>query len=303
MRIAVAAIHMYTSWTPKGNPDDASMTLLLLLFLAGPMTVTGLSMILFWYEVAASPHRKTLERISCGRLTELTARCFLQSLASQVFALATYWLGLVPTLWRPHKPVKGPAIIFVHGLYHSAAAWILFRRWFIRAGRTNIHAWSYNSLTRDVPSLARHLTGLIRDVAAANPGHPLVLIGHSMGGLIIRLALADPATPPVAGVITMGTPHRGSKLAAFGLGRTARSLLCGSELIRELNRTAVTRGIPFLSLASPTDNMVMPPMCLCAPRGAAWQEEVTAPVTHVAMLYDRRLARRCLRFITKVCAD
>ncbi len=279
------------------------MTVLLLLFLAGPLTITSLTIILFWYEVATSPHRKTLERISCGRLYELTARCFLQSLSSQAFALASYWLCLVPALWRPRRPAKGPAIVLVHGLYHSAAAWILFRRWFARAGRTNVHAFSYNSLTQDVPSLAKRLTAIVRRVADENPGRQVFLIGHSMGGLIIRLALADPATPPVAGVITLGTPHRGSKLAAFGIGRTARSLICGSPLIRELNRTAVTRGVPFLSLASPTDNMVMPPLGLRAPRGADWQEEVTAPVTHVAMLYDRRLARRCLRFIKEVGED
>ncbi len=50
--------------------------------------------------------------------------------------------------------------------------------------------------------LARHL--------ATEPARDLTVIGHSMGGLIARIALRSTSGPRIQRLVTLGTPHRGS---------------------------------------------------------------------------------------------
>ena len=67
---------------------------------------------------------------------------------------------------------------------------------------------------------AAHLAGLLRDLAAANPGVPIDVIGHSMGGLVARGALAlhsTPPEPPVERLITIATPHGGADIAQLAV--------------------------------------------------------------------------------------
>ncbi len=75
------------------------------------------------------------------------------------------------------------------------------------------------------------LSGLLRDLTEAWPVQveQLVLVGHSMGGLIIRAACAVRTDEPcswdrlVSDVVTLGTPHLGAPLAG-GVGAGARAL-------------------------------------------------------------------------------
>jgi hypothetical protein len=75
------------------------------------------------------------------------------------------------------------------------------------------------------------LAALLRDLVAAWPAavESLALVGHSMGGLLLRAACAvalDEAeswTARVAHVVTLGTPHLGAPLAG-GVGHGARAL-------------------------------------------------------------------------------
>lgn len=84
----------------------------------------------------------------------------------------------------------------------------------------------YNSGASIAGNGAR-LAGLLAEVVAAWPGavEDILLVGHSMGGLVIHVALdlADPSwTPLVSGVITLGSPAEGAPLARMA-GTVARS--------------------------------------------------------------------------------
>ena len=53
----------------------------------------------------------------------------------------------------------------------------------------------------------------------------MVLIGHSLGGLLIKSVLNHPDLADHIGlVITLATPHQGSVLAGLAMGRLGRSL-------------------------------------------------------------------------------
>jgi pimeloyl-ACP methyl ester carboxylesterase len=125
-------------------------------------------------------------------------------------------------------------VVFIHGLAVTETAWTLnaeaawgdpnvtyASRLEAELGYTPIFV-RYNSglhISENGRELARHLEALVQ--AAPTPVRALVLVGHSMGGLLARSAThyaeADAAWLRVlTHVFTLGTPHQGSPLEKAG---------------------------------------------------------------------------------------
>lgn len=165
----------------------------------------------------------------------------------------------VPMSARVAGEVTPFPVVFVHGLCESGAAWA------IRAER---HGGTYAS--RVVDGLGRtpvfityntgvgvrengaRLSALLEDLVSGwpVPVEGLALVGHSMGGLVIRAAAADGGSwvEHVDTTVSLGTPHRGAPLAqaaelavrALGVAPEARPfgavLDARSAGIRDLER-------------------------------------------------------------------
>lgn len=277
-----------------------TLLVILLIPLIAAFSVGLLSYVFYWYEVASSPHRAVFERAAAGHPWRLASRLIVLAMRAQLAAYASTLLGLWPGMYRPRQSRsgtdEGTPVIFVHGLYHSAGGWIALRRRFLRAGVRNLYALTYNSLRDSVPDISLQLAQRVREVLAAHPGRKVFLVGHSTGGLVIRLTLADPEMAAhAAGAATLGAPHHGSKLAALGVGRTARDLLWGGEFIRRLNAMPHP-DLPVLSLYTNFDNMVLPPESARIPDGAPWREEAVGLSSHVGLLFNSKAAELILAF-------
>jgi pimeloyl-ACP methyl ester carboxylesterase len=132
---------------------------------------------------------------------------------------------------------SGRLVVFLHGLCENESYWRLHRE---RTGTTYGEALAEEGWT---PVYLRANTGLpirengvalaalLRDVVASWPVEVerIALVGHSMGGLIMRaalnvLALEGPAwADRVTDVVTLGAPHRGAPIA-WGIGHGSRLL-------------------------------------------------------------------------------
>lgn len=78
------------------------------------------------------------------------------------------------------------------------------------------------SPTSGVIDRAKQLRDFIR---AHSPGEPVHLIAHSMGGLDARYMISHlDMGPHVLTLTTIGTPHRGTSFADWGIGRLERIL-------------------------------------------------------------------------------
>ena len=262
--------------------------------------VSGLTYILFWYEAANPPHPS--HRATCEGTPGL-ARCvalgFLSSVSSQLMVYLTYPFGFAKRLWKPapSPSCSRPPVLLVHGLYHNASAWHLYKWWLRRRGYEKVFAWSYNTVKNDFWQLADQLKGVVREAAGLCGGEPVILVGHSLGGLLTRAAIADPQTAKlVRAAVILGAPNKGSKLSALALGRLGRSLKYGGPLARKLNAMPAPRDLPKLNVYSPLDNMVLPTSSLEIGQDG-WMEEQTAPISHVSMLYHIPTIRMVLDFL------
>ena len=149
--------------------------------------------------------------------------------------------------------------VFLHGLAETEKSWLrqasrsepYGRRLQAEFGYTPVYV-RYNT-GRHVSDNGHDLAGLLDDLTAAWPHEiqEILLVGHSMGGLVIRSAChygAEASAPwveRVRHVFYLGSPHLGAPLAraaglaGWALGRVAETrpfadLLTGSSAIRDL---------------------------------------------------------------------
>jgi triacylglycerol esterase/lipase EstA (alpha/beta hydrolase family) len=117
---------------------------------------------------------------------------------------------------------------------------------------------------------------LVTDAAALNAavgralraGAPSVdVIGYSAGGLVALLwAQQDGGSHLARRVVTLGSPFHGTALAADAAGvvpgacpAACQQLVPGSSLLARLDATGVPGRLPWLSLWSTDDRVVLPP--------------------------------------------
>jgi triacylglycerol lipase len=260
----------------------------------------------FWYETANSSYRQRLEELSQGHPGRMVLRGILSGVLSQLMVVLCFPLQWWQSLWQPRSrpSPEHPPIFLVHGIYHNASAWTLYRWWLRGAGFTDIYAFSYNSLTKGFDQIQQHFDQWVQaTMAERHSGQRALMIGHSLGGLIIRAHLSNAdAARRVAAVVTLGTPYQGSKLAVLGISRLAWALIFRGPLSRQLEDLPQPQGVDRLAVLSPVDNMVLPHEALRTAQ-VGWQYLETSPVSHVALLYHRPTARRVIEFLKQFIAS
>ena len=273
----------------------AALLLMLRFLLLVSICVSLATYSFFWYENAWSA-RFSLDRGAKLRLMVL--RGLLSSIVSITLIMVFYPLGLFRRFWDPKDIcAAGPVIILTHGLYHNASAWLLFRSRLRKAGFKNVFVVNYGSFFTSFEKILQKFEKFVTGARKAVPDQPVYLIGHSLGGLLSRVyaeRARDGAIP--AAVITMGSPHQGSKVAAFGPGKLAKSLLYRGPLFTELERGPPRLPCSGIALFSPVDNMVLPSEAMKAPY-PGWVYYETDPLSHAAMLYSKSVAKKVIEIL------
>ncbi len=253
----------------------------------------------FWYETFNSSHLEYLRQLSKGRVGRWVLRGIVTSFVSQNLTVLFFPLRFWTRLWdpKPDPSCPRPPVILIHGLYHNVSAWILYRRLLMGKGFRNTYAFGYSSLNTNFQELLEKLDQKIQTLAERFPNQHMVLVGHSLGGLLARVYAEDPSnSKKIAAVVTLGAPHQGSKLAAFGAVKLARSLSYRGKLFEELESKGGLSDIPCLAIYSPIDNMVLPNESLHVAH-SGWSHLESYPISHVSMLYHRRLAKLVLEYL------
>jgi len=183
---------------------------------------------------AQSPDAPSIERSPAGRLVVSALNgAFGDMLTRRHNALALRMavrrhgrdLDLSRAELRAAYPNAKPRLaVFVHGLCETDDAWMLGagrhvpygHRMEIELGYTPVYL-RYNS-GRHISENGRELAALLERLVANwhEPVHEVVLIGHSVGGLVARSAChygaGTTCVDKVRHVFTLGTPHRGAPL-------------------------------------------------------------------------------------------
>ncbi len=217
----------------------------------------------------------------------------LKAVAADCIVLPSCLLALLP---EREKFMPGTPVLMVHGLYHNKSAWTVFRRRLEQAGFSNLHTFQYNSFTKDFDAALAGMESKLDQLLASNPHRRVILVGHSLGGLVLRCVAGKPAyRNRVAALITLGSPHKGSDLAWLGGNRMARALIPGRYISQTVERTS-DPDCPRLGIYTLTDDYVFPLDKLRTGR-PGWQEHVCSPMSHVWMLFSKEVAETVIEFL------
>jgi triacylglycerol lipase len=174
----------------------------------------------------------------------------------RVFIFRQPWTTTAPTLLAATGASKKVPVVLVHGYLCNHRIWDDM----VEVLRTNGHdVFAVNlepvfcSIDGYAPIIERAVSELLRH----SRQQQVALVGHSMGGLAIRAWLRVHGSQRVARIITLGTPHAGTKIARGTPTANGRQMNWRSGWLQEL-ATVETEAIRTLMLIglSPQDNIV-----------------------------------------------
>ena len=212
------------------------------------------------------------------------------------------WLPLENSVLRadpPFRPSPRVPIVVVHGYFSNRGTLCSLVRALDAAGAGPVFAPSLPAILAPIESFAAHLERVVREVTEATGQPRVVLVCHSMGGLVARAYLRTHGPARVAALITLASPHHGTVLAALGIGTNGRQMRAGSDFLRDLARSEGESGpgVPGLSVYTVHDNLVAPQDS----SRLSWARNVPVHgVAHVAMLADARVHRAVLEEVERV---
>jgi len=192
-------------------------------------------------------------------------------------------------------------VLLVHGYLCNRGLWWWLRRR-LRAQQFSVATINLRPPLGDIDGFAEQLHARIEALLAETGADRVVLVGHSMGGLASRAYLRRHGPGRVAKLITLASPHHGTRIACFGPGINARQMEPDSEWIRGLAGQEAPP-VPAVNIWSDADEIVVPPR---HGRWAAAHEKVMPALGHftlvfsplVAELVQRELAARSASRVT-----
>jgi triacylglycerol lipase len=114
-------------------------------------------------------------------------------------------------------------VLMVHGYGCNSGYWHTMSR-ALTGARITHYAVDLEPVFGDidsfVPALEQAASRVLRETGAPR----LIVLAHSMGGLVARAWLLEHGPDKVARIITLGTPHRGTALANYGWGANSRQM-------------------------------------------------------------------------------
>lgn len=189
---------------------------------------------------------------------------------------------------RGREAFQAP-VVLVPGYGGNRTNWEALERALWRAGFANLHATAYNPLTTDVPGIAASLAQTCRDAMASAGTSRVHLIGHSLGGVVVRYAVTRLGlSANAATAVTIAAPHRGTAVARLGRGPAAAGLRPGSPLLAELSDPPKDR-VRWLAYYSNLD-VVAPPRSARLELPALAARNILVPDEgHLSILRSARL--------------
>lgn len=196
--------------------------------------------------------------------------------ATAAMLLREWWAAILtyPFLFAfepwlvPNNPPAGYAhrglpVVLVPGFFTNRGYLRAWRQYLLKNGYGQVYAVSPEPIFESVESNAEHLARFVDEVLADTGAERVILIGHSMGGLVIRLYLHRfGGLAKAAMAIAVGSPFKGTVLAEgkekLGpiVAQLTRDNAWSTAFLSVIEQAPCP--IPFIAVWSPHDTIVSP---------------------------------------------
>jgi pimeloyl-ACP methyl ester carboxylesterase len=175
-------------------------------------------------------------------------------------------------------------VVFLHGLFATAGVLRPLRAAIGRHPFLHTAALTYLP-GPGVPAIAGRLGQLVSAVPADARLH---LVGHSLGGIVVRWFALEHDDPRVVQTISLASPFGGVPRAAWLGVDTGRDMHPRSTVLRRILLHPDAGRVPHLSIVAGADTLVPAPVAHALPGGDVLVMDGRG---HNALLFDEEVAR------------
>jgi triacylglycerol lipase len=155
--------------------------------------------------------------------------------------------------------VAGTPILMVHGIADNHSIFSVLRRALHRRGFARVVSVDYGWLATDLRTLASRLATEVERVCNQTGYDRVNVVAHSMGGLVARYYVQRlGGDARVNTLVTIGTPHAGTRWADGLRHPILRQLRPGSRFLAELAAPSPGCRTRFVVVWSDLDQVVIP---------------------------------------------
>src|SRR5271165_2881105 len=156
------------------------------------------------------------------------------------------------------EPALRP-VLLLHGFLCNANIWRRLQMRLRTAGFGPIEALDVEPLLADIDFQAGRVAPSLLALQRRCHGERVVIVAHSMGGLIARALLRDLGAGAIRRIVTIASPHHGTALARGLPWPNTQQMSAVSPWLRALNLAQEGRfAVPIASIFSAEDNLVAP---------------------------------------------
>jgi pimeloyl-ACP methyl ester carboxylesterase len=190
----------------------------------------------------------------------------IKELLSFITVVVTLPLGVLnwdlstPKTFPSYTEITDRPVLLVHGYLHNGAAWLYHRKALQKAGFRSIYTLNLGSPLHSIEEYSEVVRKKVMQIESETGRSDLILIGHSMGGLVCSYyATQIAAEGTVTHLITLGSPLDGTRTASLGFGECAHQMLYKSPFTERLQGEIINRPqIRWLHVASRADLIIWP---------------------------------------------
>ena len=294
--LCAAGIYLLLAYYAGMNNHWLAAALAVAIVLLVRMAITANNFGLSWVYRSETPLDHRLGRLAVALLF------FKEYCASMISS--SWTMGFCTFRDRPGT-AGTPPVLLVHGYGCNSGYWHFMSRALSRAGMGH-HGIDLEPMLAGIDQFVPALHERIEQICRDTGQEQIVIVAHSMGGLVARAYLRDHGARRILKVITLGTPHRGTGLARFGAGQNVREMLwtgdaengrCSDWLESLAQREDPGLRSLFVSIFSHQDNIVSPQLSSQLP--GARNIELNG-IGHVALGLDARVQQEVIDIIRAV---
>lgn len=213
----------------------------------------------------------------------------IKAILSLLYVIPCAFILFFYNLAKKNPKTQDPnqvSILLIHGYLYRSGGWAYIRYHLRRAGHHNIYSLNLGSPFQSIEDYSQKVKEQIERMGAKE----IILIGHSMGGLIATYydcAVAKPGS--IKQVITLGSPLEGTSLAVIGFGKCASQMKPHSSFLKSLSTHHSET--PYLHIASDTDWIIRPWQAALfnSSQASHIKRKVFDSIGHLQLLFSKRI--------------
>lgn len=214
--------------------------------------------------------------------------------------LASFFLVLLKKInfkkessdFKKYKP-----ILLIQGYLHNSNIWLYHAKKLHKKGFGPIYTINFENSFSSVEQHALELEKKVENIKRENKISNLILIGHSMGGLIASYyALNLDKDNIITDIISIATPYDGSLFANIAIGECGHEMKKHSAFVEDLKKQIENdKIIKFYYICSKSDQLVRPQSALIG--NDLEKQYIVNDIGHASLLFSKKVNNQITKWL------